>query len=306
MSFDGKAGRVALIDPRSLELFYWVVQLGGFRRAAEKMATTQPAVSARIAGLELAVGARLLERGQRRTLNLTPQGMLLLGYAERWLALQAEMQAVFAGPAGLQGTVRLGVAETLVHTWFSSLVRRLHAAHPLVQLDIMVDISVDLRAALLAGEIDVALLLGPVMAPGVQDLALSEYALGWVAAPGLDLASEPLDLDGLRRVPIVTYARETVPYQQVRALFTGHPAPRIFANSSLASIVRMVLDGIGVGVIATSAIRAELDSGALRLLAVTPILAPLRFTASWRDGPGSALAATVARMAAAVAVDHPA
>ncbi len=292
------SGSASLIDPRSLELFYWVVQLGGFRRAAEKMATTQPAVSARIAGLEAAVGARLLERGQRRRLSLTPQGMLLLGYAERLLALQAEMQAAFAGPAGVQGIVRLGVAETIVHTWFSLLVRRLHEAYPSLQLDIVVDISVNLRAALLAGEIDVALLLGPVAAPGVQDVPLSEHALGWVAAPELMLGTEPLGLDALGRVPIVTYARETVPYQQVRALFAGRaaPGPRIFANSSLASIVRMVLDGIGVGVIATSAIRTELESGALTLLVVTPVLAPLRFTASWRDGPGSALAAAVARM----------
>ncbi len=293
-----------MIDPRSLELFYWVVQLGGFRRAAEKLATTQPAVSARIAALEAAVGVRLMERGQRRKPSLTPPGMLLLGYAERFIALQAEMRAAFAGPEGLQGTVRLGVSETIVHTWFSALVRRLHDAYPLLQLDIVVDISVNLRAALLAGEIDVALLLGPVAAPGVQDLALSVHALGWVAAPGLALGDEPLDLDGLGRVPIVTYARDTAPYKQVRALFAGRPAPRVFANASLSSIVRMALDGIGVAVIAPSAIWAELESGALRLLAVQAVLAPLRFTASWRDGPGSALATAVARMAEAVASDH--
>jgi DNA-binding transcriptional LysR family regulator len=293
-----------MIDPRSLELFYWVVQLGGFRRAAEKSATTQPAVSARIAALEHAVGARLLERGRRRKPSLTPSGMLLFGYAERFVALKAEMHAAFAGPDGLRGTVRLGVSETIVHTWFASLLRRLHDAYPLLQLDIVVDITVNLRTALLSGEIDVAFLLGPVAAPGVQDLPLGDYPLGWIANP--TRVPESLGLDALARHPIITYARETVPFRQVRALFAGRPGPppRIFTNASLASIVRMVTDGIGIGVIAPAAIRAELDSGALLLLTGAPDLAPLRFTASWRDGPASTPAATVARMAETVATDH--
>ena len=285
-------------------MFYWVVQLGGFRRAAEKLATTQPAVSARIAGLEAAAGVRLLDRGQRRRVAPTAAGMLMLGYAERLLAVQSEMQAAFTGTATLRGTVRLGVAETIVHTWLSTLVRRLHDAYPLLELDIVVDVSVSLRAALLAGEIDVALLLGPVAAPRIQDLVLCEHPLAWVAHPDLAVGTEPLGLGALSRFPIITYARLTAPYQQVRELFAGLPAPRIFANASLASIVRMVLDGIGIGVIAPAAIRGELDRGALRILAVEAVLAPLRFTASWRESPGSALAGRVAQMAQAVAFDH--
>ena len=286
-------------------MFYWVVQLGGFRRAAERLATTQPAVSARIAGLEAAVGARLLDRGQRRRVVVTPAGLRLLPYAERLMALQAEMRAAFGGGGAVQGTVRLGVSETIVHTWLSALVRQLHEAYPALQLDIVVDVSAALRAGLLAGEIDVALLLGPVAAPRVQDLPLCEHRLAWVARPAMALDG-PMDLAALARSPIITYARNTRPYQQVRELFgTRGPAPRILANASLASIVRMVLDGIGVGVIAPAAIAAELAAGTLVVLD-GPALEPLRFTASWRDGPGSVLAATVAHMAVAVAGAKPA
>lgn len=155
-----------MIDPRSVEVFYWVVTLGGFRRAADRLATTQPAVSARVAGLEAAVGARLLDRGQRRRIHPTQAGLQMLGYAERLLALQDEMRTAFTGAGGLRGTVRLGVSETIVHTCLGTLVRRLHAAYPLLEVDITVDISANLRAALLSGEVDVALLLGPVAAPG--------------------------------------------------------------------------------------------------------------------------------------------
>ena len=298
-----------MIDPKSVEVFYWVVVLGGFRRAAEKLATTQPAVSARVAGLEAALGARLLDRGQRRRISPTPAGLQLMGYAERLLALQDEMRAAFLAPAALRGVVRLGVAETIVHTWLGTLVRRLHEAYPLIELDIVVEISAVLRASLLAGEIDVALLLGPVAAAGVRDLPLDEHPLGWIARPGLLPGLVPggrLGLEALSCHPVITYARQTAPYQQVRDLFAGHvrdggAAPRIFANASLASIVRMVLDGIGIGVIAPGAIRAELASGALVLLDAAPVLTPLRFTASWREVAGSGLAAAVARLAMEVA-----
>lgn len=288
-------------------MFFWVAQLGGFRRAAEKLGTTQPAVSARVSGLEATLGTRLLDRGRRRPLALTPDGMRLLAYAERLLALRAEMEAAFDGTAALSGTLRLGVAETVVHTVLSTLLRRLNDLHPTLQVDIVVDVSPNLRAMLLAGEVDLAFLLGPVAAPGIHDLFLCEHAMAWVAAPDLArrLAPGPLPLTvaDLARVPVISYARGTLPFQQVRDLFARGPAPRIFANASIASIVRMVLDGIGVGAIAAAAIRTELEAGDLVVLRTDTRLQPMRFTASWRTAPGEAAAAAVAHLAQAVAAE---
>lgn len=295
-----------MIDLRSLEIFYWVVQLGGFRRAAGKLNTTQPAVSSRIAGLEAALGGALLVRDRRRKLSLTPRGAELVGYAERMLALHGEMQAALAGPDGpsrLGGTVRLGVSETIVHTWLSTLVRRLHEVHPDVTLDIAVDISASLRTALLAGEVDVAFLLGPTASPRVRSLPLCDYPLAWVARPGLLPGPRPLALAGLAAWPIITYARGTAPYAELSALFSrpGLPPPRIFSNSSLASIVRMALDGIGIGVIAPAAIKRELAAGELEVVQAEPALQPLSFQACWADTPGNGLCAAVTRLAQEVA-----
>ena len=59
-----------MIDFRSLETFLWVANLRSFRGAAERLHTTQPAVSMRIAQLENDLGVRLLER-DRRAVSLT-------------------------------------------------------------------------------------------------------------------------------------------------------------------------------------------------------------------------------------------
>ena len=207
---------------------------------------------------------------------------------------------------GLRGTVRLGVSETIVHTWLSHLVRRLHHVHPQVSVDIQVDISASLRTALLAGEIDVAFLLGPVAAPRIRSLPLCEYPLAWVARHGLLPGPRPLALKDLARWPIITYARGTAPHAELAALFSrpGLPPPRIFANSSLASIVRMALDGIGIGVIAPAAITRELAAGELELLDAEPALHPLLFTACWTETPGSTLAEAVTRLAQSIATEQ--
>ena len=55
-----------MVDFKTLETFMWVATLRSFRGAAEKLNTTQPAVSMRIAQLEDFLGIRLIERDRRR------------------------------------------------------------------------------------------------------------------------------------------------------------------------------------------------------------------------------------------------
>lgn len=66
-----------------MEVFYWVVKLGGFRRTAVKLNTTQPAVSSRIAALELALGGANLDCDRRRKLSVTSRSIVSLGYGLR-------------------------------------------------------------------------------------------------------------------------------------------------------------------------------------------------------------------------------
>jgi DNA-binding transcriptional LysR family regulator len=46
-----------------IRTFLWVARLGGFRKAAERMHLSQPAVSTRIANLEDELRVPLFERG---------------------------------------------------------------------------------------------------------------------------------------------------------------------------------------------------------------------------------------------------
>ena len=57
-----------MLDFRSIETFLWVVKLGSFRGAAQRLNTTQPAISQRIAQLEREMGVKLLEPRSSRGL----------------------------------------------------------------------------------------------------------------------------------------------------------------------------------------------------------------------------------------------
>ena len=54
-----------MVDFKAIETFLWVVTLGSFRGAAQKLNTTQPAISQRIAQLEGDMGVQLLKRDRR-------------------------------------------------------------------------------------------------------------------------------------------------------------------------------------------------------------------------------------------------
>ena len=292
-----------MVDLRSLEVFFWVVKLGGFGRAAERLHMTQPAVSSRISQMEARFNIRLLDRSGHRAPVPTPKGLELYVYAERMLSLRSELVSRLAESADLSGTLRLGTAETLVHTLLGALIRQLHRLHPRVTPEITVDISPNLEAALLTGELDVALLLGPVTEPRVRNVALRDYELAWVASPDLALGAGRLGLPELARWPILSYARGTLPHAQIAELFSRPDLPpvRLFANSSLSTIVRMAVDGIGIGILPRTVADRDLAEGRLRLLDVQPALPPLHFTASYLGTPGRGLAETVATLAGQVA-----
>ena len=180
-----------MADFKAIETFMWVVNLGSFRGAAHKLNTTQPAISQRIAQLEREVGVRLLQRDRRMVLP-TPSGRQMMVYAEKLIGLRSEMLAVVGDRSAMRGVLRLGVAETIVHTWLSQLIKSVNHAYPNLTLEIEVDITSNLRSRLLAQEIELAFLLGPLTAPTVSNRALCDYPVGFLASPSLGLGDRRL------------------------------------------------------------------------------------------------------------------
>ena len=291
-----------MIDFRNLETFLWVVRLASFRRAAERLNTTQPAVSARISVLEDTLGLRLLDRRPRRV-EPTGAGAALLGYAERILALRDEMVEMVANTVALHGTLRLGVPETIVHTWLGRLVERLAADFPAVTLDVEVDSTPNLREAVSAGRLDLVFLHAPAPDDRLTTSPLCSFPLGWFASPRLGLSPETTSLAACATRPIITFRRGSPPYAAVRRLLAaaGLPKARMFGSSAIAGTVRLALDGVGVCVLPVQVVQRELREGSLVALRISDPLPPIEFHVGYCRIPASRLTVLVAERALAVA-----
>jgi DNA-binding transcriptional LysR family regulator len=227
-----------------LRTFAAVADTGSFTAAADVIARTQSAVSMQIKRLEDTLGRRVFERSSR-SLALTSEGEVLLGYARRMLELNDESLRRIAQPP-VTGRARLGVTEYFVPNEVPRILARFAAAHPGVQLDVRMGLSRDLRVELDAGRLDAAIVR--LEAAKGRD-PIWEEPQQWVAAEGWEPAKgEPTPLlvlpQGcvLREFAIETFKRQK---RDWRLAYTG---------SSNVSIQAAVLAGLGVAIVAQSAI----------------------------------------------------
>tara|TARA_E500000081_G_C5993456_1_gene287867 strand:- start:73 stop:780 length:708 start_codon:yes stop_codon:yes gene_type:complete len=205
--------------------------------------------------------------------------------------------------SAMRGILRLGVSETIVHTWLPQLIERVASTHPNLSLEVEVDITPNLRARLLAQEIDLAFCLGPLSFSNVRNRVLCDYPISFVASPMLGLGDRVLTVHDLARFAIITFARKTQPYEIVRSLFNRPDLPhtRLHASASLGTVIRMATDGLGVAVIPTAIVERELAEGQLRLLSTDLHVPTLTFAASWLASPDTFAAELVADFAAKLA-----
>src|SRR6201988_1781681 len=295
-----------MVDFKSIETFLWVVTLGSFRGAGQRLNTTQPAISQRIAQLERELGGKLLNR-DHRIVSPTPSGRQLMVYAEKLIGLRAEMMAEVGERSAMRGVLRLGVAETIVHTWLPRLIKSVNTAHPNLSLEIEADITPNLTARLLDQEIELAFLVGPLSAAGVRNRVLCDYPVGVLASPSLGLGNGALKIQDLAKFPIITFPRKTQPYEVVRSLFNRPDLPpvRLPASTSLATVKHMEIEGLGIAVIPTAIVEGEIADGRLQLLSTELQIPPMTFSASWLASPDTVAVERVADLAARIAQSSP-
>ncbi len=279
-----------------LQTFLWVARLQGVRRASEQMNISQPAVTARLQALEDALQVKLFER-TTRGVRLTREGELLRGYAEQIVFVQEEIRQRVSDPTGLEGLFRVGASETIAETWLPQFLEQLSLEYPRLDLELTVDISFNLREALLARQLDLAFLMGPVSAYTVNNVALPSFDLGWYRS-----AKRP-DPDFLK-TPVISYARNTRPYRElVEELGKRHgPGVRVFSCASLSASIQMIASGIGVGPIPNALAQDRVAAGQLQPFDPGWLPAPLVFTASWMAERRNTLAERCAHLAAKVAL----
>jgi DNA-binding transcriptional LysR family regulator len=292
--------KINSIDFKVLDAFVGVQEAGGFHKAALKLNITQPMVTARIDQLEELLDVHLFERDEhdRRLSTLTPKGREGLVYAKRLLHLRDEMRETFRDPSTVRGIVRLGVSESIVHTWLPTLIRRVAETYPNLRPEIEVDISPKLLDGLVTRELNLAFLLEPINDENVRSRPLCEFPVRFIASEEIKFPRKLLALEDIVKHRIITFARHTQPYLELRKMLDrAELDATIWASASLETVVRLALDGNGVAVIPPDIIAKRVDARRkLRELNTKVKLPNLNYAVGWPTALGDVDDSTVRKV----------
>jgi LysR family hydrogen peroxide-inducible transcriptional activator len=220
--------------------------------------------------LEAELGERLFER-TKREVALTPAGDLLTAHAERVLA---EVDLACAGVRELRGLVRgrvaLGVLPTVAPYFLPQRLRTFSAKFPAVEVVVHEDTTDRLAAAVLAKEIDLALVSPPVERKGlVTDEFFDEKLLVALPATHPLAKKRRLTLDDLEQEAFILMKEgHCLAGQALQFCRLNGFAPRVsFRSAQIETVLAFVAKGWGVSVVPEMACRRPTPGVRFRALA---------------------------------------
>ncbi len=254
------------IDPADLVIFAQVADLGSFSRAAERAGLPKSTVSRRLAGLEQALGERILLRTTRRQ-ELTEFGKLLLGHARQVIA---EIEAVLAlrdhRQAVPSGRLRVSMPTDIATYLLTDAMAQFVDEHPAISLEL--DLSAR-RVDLLAEGFDLAVRMGELtddtllVARRLCRLPGSLFAApAYLAAHGRP--ETPDDLAQHRALHLINRNGEPGAWRLTRGNETWQQVPpgRLGANSPEA-LICLARAGAGIAAVSDYFAAAEIRRGGL-------------------------------------------
>lgn len=240
------------LDLEALHIFRTVAEQGGITRAARKLNRVQSNVTTRVKQLEERLGTRLFVR-ERRKFKLSPEGELLLTYAEKLLRLSSEAQAAVKSGAP-RGTLRIGTLESTAAARLPAILSRYHLAYPEVQIELVTGTSGALVARVHAFEIEAAFVAAPFTAAGLETQHAFDEELVMIRPKSWAKVRSARDVAGRTVIAFATgcsYRRRLEEW-----LGDGDVVPsQVMEFGSYHAIVACVAAGAGIAIVPRSVLK---------------------------------------------------
>ncbi len=279
---------MAQLENFRLKVFRAVAEHLNFRKAAERLFLTQPAITLQIKALEGDLGIRLFDRSANR-ITLTPQGSVLLRYANKIAQLAAEAEQKLAASDGqFSGDLSLGVSTTIAQYVLPRLIGAFLSEHPRVQLLLHSGNTEEVVQLLLADKVSVGLIEGPARERGVHTEPFMRDELVLIAPPGADV--EHLSLPQMLASNLLmreqgSGSRHVVETALEKAGLRLKSFETVMDLDSTEAIKSAVEAGLGIGFVSRWAISKELELGALKTGVVRGLQMSRDFSIVTRTGP---------------------
>ncbi len=268
---------------KQLEAIYWVAKLGGFSQAAQKLHTTQSAVSKRVLELEDAFGTPLFDR-TLRTSRLTVKGEEMFVIARDLLARREAALEKFARVEPPEQRLRIGVTELVAMTWLPRLVTAVETRFSNTSFEPDIDDSFGLRNKLLLDQLDIAILPDLFEDSRIAKKTVGKVRNVWMSKPGL-LGSRSLNVHDIAAQRVLTQGGRSgtgLLYEEWFRAAGINSGNRIVSNS-LVAIIGMTVSGLGVAHLPHACLQPMIDLGMLEALHVSPPVPDVVFSAAHRS-----------------------
>ena len=283
---------MASLENFRLVVFGAVAEQLSFRKAAEELYLTQPAVSLQIKALEEDLGVQLFDRSGAH-ISLTPAGKTLLDYCEQVKALLVQAEHDIAALSGEHaGQLALGASTTIAQYVLPRLLGEFRREHPRVHPTLISGNTERIVEALTKQQIALGLIEGPARSREVKTEPFLEDEMVLIASTAhewaernliscSEIASIPLLMrergSGSRHVIEMALAREGVKRSSL------HIMMELDSTEAIKSAVEA---GLGIGFVSRWAIAKDLRlDSSFKIVEVEALSIKRQFLVAYASGP---------------------
>jgi DNA-binding transcriptional LysR family regulator len=283
-----------------LRIFLAVAERRSFSRAAEQLFISQPAVSKGVRALEAELDLSLIERGTGsvKGVRLTDSGLALADHARGIFALEKAATEEIRARVGLKrGRLLIGASTTVAGYWLAPYLKALTSLLPDIDVRVRMGNTDVIAQALIACDIDVALVEGAVTDARVESEHWRNDPLQVVVHPHAEfLKRDRLRLRDLdEQFWLVREAGSGTHQVAERIMLENNIRPmRTIEIGSNEGIARAVAEGLGVAILPQRVVRELMAIGEIRSLDFPELFVLTRplFLLQLRERPVSPLVRT--------------
>jgi DNA-binding transcriptional LysR family regulator len=250
-----------------LEMFVAMVEEGSFRKAADRVFRTQPALTMAIRKLEQELGAPLFDRSNRNDYVLTDSGDVLYEHAKRLLNLRDEGLAALEQLHTFQsGRIRIGANESTSLYLLPQLILEFREQYPKIKIEVSRQLSARLPHELHQRNLDFAILSFLPDETDLEATPIMRDELAFIVSPRHRLAAK-------ERIHIRDLGGESFVGHNVRSPARGKvietfrrfqtPLNITIEITTIETIKRFVAMNLGVAFVPLMCVREECERGEL-------------------------------------------
>ncbi|BAW96361.1 LysR transcriptional regulator [[Synechococcus] sp. NIES-970] len=245
---------------------------GSFKRAADSLYVSQPAVSLQVQNLEKQLNVPLFDRGGRRA-QLTEAGYLLLDYGEKIITLCQETCRAIEDLQNLQGgTLIVGASQTTGTYLIPRMIGSFRQKYPDVAVQLQVHSTRRTSWGVANGQVDLAIIGGEVPSELQDTLKIVPYAedeLSLILPVNHPLAkADTIYRDDLYKLKFIALDSQSTIRKVIDQVLTrcDIDTKRLKIEmelNSIEAIKNAVQAGLGASFVSVTAIEKELRMGVL-------------------------------------------